>query len=300
MDGLRRLIFIMMVLLLVIFFGNSSIMAEGPTASEYGIVLNLSGKQRMLSQKMSKEVVLINLNYEKEENLAHLKATADLFDKTLKGLRNGDESLHLPSTLSRRILRQLDGKIQPLWDPFYKNIQEIIESGNVSSEQLDIVAKNNIPLLREMNKCVKLYEKDASKSGLKSDPSLAVVINLAGKQRMLSQKMSKEFLLVAVGYSVDENRLNLQETYGLFERTLKGLLDGDPTLDLPGTKDEMIRAQLKKIQGIWVKFKTHVEFAAKEQTTIPTRKIAALAEENIPLLKEMNKAVGMYEAKAST
>lgn len=35
--------------------------ADGPTAAEYGTVLNLSGKQRMLSQKMSKEVMLVAL-----------------------------------------------------------------------------------------------------------------------------------------------------------------------------------------------------------------------------------------------
>jgi hypothetical protein len=41
--------------------------AEGPTTAEYGTVLNLAGKQRMLSQKMTKEVLLINLNFKKDE-----------------------------------------------------------------------------------------------------------------------------------------------------------------------------------------------------------------------------------------
>lgn len=273
--------------------------AEGPTAAEYGTVLNLSGKQRMLSQKMSKEVMLINLNIKKDENLTNLKATSSLFDKTLKGLRDGDASLKLPPTTSRRILRQIDDKIQPLWEAYYKNIQDILAAGSVSPEQLEAVATSNLPLLKEMNKCVKLYEKDASKAGLKSDPGLAVTINLAGKQRMLTQKMSKEFLLVASNYKVDENRLNLQETSGLFERTLTGLLDGDATLDLPGTKDEAIRTQLNKVQSMWTDFKPGIEFAAKETGTIPGDKISALADQNLPLLKEMNKAVGMYEVLAS-
>ncbi len=273
--------------------------AEGPTAAEYGTVLNLSGKQRMLSQKMSKEVLLINLNIKKDENLANLKGTSSLFDKTLKGLRDGDESLHLPATTSRRIQRQIDNNIQPLWEAYYKNIQAILDAGSVSAEQLDAIAQSNLPLLKEMNKCVNLYEKDASKAGMKSDPGLAVTINLAGKQRMLTQKMSKEFFLVASNYKVDENRLNLQETSGLFERTLTGLLDGDPTLDLPGTKDEAIRTQLNKVQSMWVDFKPNVEFAAKETGAIPEDKTVALADQNLPLLKEMNKAVGMYEVLAS-
>lgn len=274
-------------------------LAQGPTAAEYGVVLNLSGKQRMLSQKMSKEILLIHLDYKKSENTANLKATAVLFDKTLKGLRDGDESLGLPPTESRRILRQIDEKIQPLWGPFYENVKTILDAGTVDKDSLDAVALNNLPLLSQMNKCVKLYEKDASKAGLKSDPGLAVMINLSGKQRMLTQKMSKEFLLVASGYKADENRLNLQETAGLFERTLKGLLDGDETLDLAGTKDEAIRAQLNKVQSMWAQFKPNVEVAIKNKGDIAEDKIAALADQNLPLLKEMNKAVKMYEVLAS-
>lgn len=274
-------------------------LAEGPTAAEYGVVLNLSGKQRMLSQKMSKEVVLIKLGYKPEENLANLKDTAALFDKTLKGLRDGDDSLRLPPTESRRILRQIDDKIQPLWDPFYQTIQGILAAGGVSDEQLDSVAQNNPPLLAEMNNCVLLYEKDAAKAGLKSDPGLAVSINLSGKQRMLSQKMSKEFLLVAANYKVEENKLNLQETAALFERTLQGLLDGDATLDLPATTDEPIREQLKQVQALWVDFKPNVEYAVTAEGAIPQDKIAALADKNLPLLAQMNKAVMMYEALAA-
>ena len=55
-----------------------------PTAAEYGVVLNLSGKQRMLTQKMSKEAVLVALGVNKDGNLANLTATRDLFAKTLK------------------------------------------------------------------------------------------------------------------------------------------------------------------------------------------------------------------------
>ncbi len=273
--------------------------AEAPTAAEYGVVLNLSGKQRMLTQKMSKEVLLINLGHKKDENLNNLKATSALFDKTLKGLRDGDESLRLPATESRRILRQIDQKITPLWKPFYATIQSILGAGSVSAEQLDSVAQSNLPLLKEMNKCVKLYEKDAAKAGLKSDPGLAVTINLSGKQRMLTQKMSKELLLVASKYKVEENKLNLQETYGLFERTLLGLLDGDATLDLPGTKDEAIRDQLKKVQSMWTDFKPNVEYAVTATGDIPADKVEELASKNIPLLKEMNRAVKMYEVLAA-
>lgn len=276
----------------------STVEAQEVSASEIGVVLNLSGKQRMLSQKMSKEVMLVALDCDKEENLGNLKATVDLFDRTLIGLRDGDTELKLPATTSRRILRQLD-KTKALWVPFSASIQGILENGVVSAEDVQIIADSNIPLLQEMNRCVKLYEGEAGKAGLKSDPSLAVMINLAGKQRMLTQKMSKEFLLVAYGYKREDNRLSLVETSTLFERTLKGLRDGDETLDLPGTKQENILEQLSVVDALWNDFKPHLAGAMEAGTaSIPAEKIKALATNNLPLLKEMNAAVKLYEQEA--
>ncbi|WP_136807710.1 type IV pili methyl-accepting chemotaxis transducer N-terminal domain-containing protein [Desulfosediminicola flagellatus] len=277
----------------------SIVVAEGPTAAEYGVVLNLSGKQRMLSQKMSKEVMLIALDIETDKNIENLKATAGLFDKTLKGLRDGDADLKLPPTTNSRILKQID-KVESIWTEFNAVIQEIIAAKKVSKEQVATIATNNLELLKEMNKCVTRYEKDASKAGLKSDPGLAVTINLAGKQRMLTQKMSKEYLLIAYGHEVDSNKLNLLETYTLFERTLKGLLDGDSTLDLPGTTNEDIKKQLNVVKGLWDGFLPIIsEGVSPATTSIPKEKVQELANANLPLLKEMNTAVGMYEKEAA-
>jgi hypothetical protein len=266
------------------------------SAKQYGTVLNLSGKQRMLSQKMSKEVVLVALNVEKAANLKNLDSTSKLFAKTIIGLRDGDASLGLPATESKRILRQI-GKIIKIWTPFYAKIQDIIKSKAVSKEQIDFIASNSLPLLKQMNKCVKLYEKEAAKSGLKSDPGLAVSINLSGKQRMLTQKMSKEFFLIAYGYKVKDNQLNLVETSQLFDRTLKGLMVGDKVLDLPPTTNEAILQQLKVVSKLWKPFKASIDYATSHDK-IPMDKVKQIAKDNMPLLKEMNKAVDMYAQEA--
>lgn len=295
----RNALVFLMVITFVGVSAASALAATGPTAAEYGVVLNLSGKQRMLTQKMSKEIMLVALDVDKAANLNNLAATASLFDKTLKGLRDGDTDLRLPETSNGRIRRQLD-KVDKIWIDFHTVVKQIVDSGTVSPEQIENVATQNLPLLKEMNKCVNLYEKDASGAGLKADPALAVTINLSGKQRMLTQKMSKEFLLVALDHDRQTNKLNLLETYTLFERTLKGLKDGDATLDLPGTPNETIRRQLDIVDGLWKDFKQVVSYAAESATTsVPREKIDQLAAGNLPLLSEMNNAVGMYEKEAA-
>ena len=285
--------------LLLCSFGWISTVQSAPTTAEYGVVLNLSGKQRMLSQKMSKEVSLIALNASTQDNLKNLAATAALFDKTLKGLKDGDASLGLPATDSKRIIRQL-GKVSTIWDSFYPVIQEIVAAGKVTQEQIQVISSQNLPLLKEMNKAVGLYEKDAKKNGLEASPGLAATINLSGKQRMLSQKMSKEYFLIALGHDVENNKLNLLETYSLFDRTLVGLLDGDETLGLPGTKQQHIRDQLNTVQALWSKFKPLMELGSGYKTeTLTSEQVQEVASSNLPLLREMNAAVKLYETEAS-
>jgi len=207
--------------------------------------------------------------------------------------------LRLVPTTSPRILRQL-GVVDGIWAEFKPVVQSIIDQGSASKDQVAVIAEKNLPLLKQMNKCVKLYEKDANKSGNSMSPGLAVTINLSGKQRMLTQKMSKEFFLIAYGHDVQNNKLNLQETYTLFDRTLKGLLDGDASLDLPGSTDVAIRSKLTGVQGMWDVFQPSIAFGADAGTaSIPQNKVTLVATGNIPLLKKMNQCVKMYERKAA-
>mgnify|MGYP003624749137 FL=1 len=290
---------ISVLVLLLCSVGWVATAQSAPTTAEYGVVLNLSGKQRMLSQKMSKEVSQIALKTSTQENLQSLAATAALFDKTLKGLRDGDASLGLPATDSKRIIRQLD-KVSTIWDAFFPVIQEVVAAGAVTPEQVQIISSQNLPLLKEMNKAVGLYEKDAKKNGLEAAPGLAATINLSGKQRMLSQKMSKEYFLIGLGHDVENNKISLLETYSLFDRTLVGLLDGDKTLGLPGTKQQHIRDQLNTVQALWSKFKPLMELGADYKTeALTSEQIQAVAATNLPLLREMDAAVKLYELEAS-
>lgn len=289
-------------LLSIIFF--TLIVGVGPPAlaiskAEYGVVLNLSGKQRMLTQKMSKEVTLIALGVDVEQNLRNLQASSTLFDRTLKGLRDGDPELGLPPTTSKRILRQLD-KTNRIWTEFYPTIRAISASGSVTPKQLSLVVEKNLPLLKQMNKSVGLYEKEAKKRGLEATPSLATTINLAGRQRMLTQKMSKEYFLVALGFELENNKLNLLDTYSLFDQTLLGLRNGDKYLGLPPTAQAPILAQLKVVEGLWSSFKTLIMSAAESTPDgISDTEVRAVAVSNLPLLKEMNVAVKLYEQEAA-
>ncbi|MCP4695471.1 MAG: hypothetical protein GY862_01285 [Gammaproteobacteria bacterium] len=273
------------ITLIAVLCLSLSLTAHAATKQEMGTVINLAGKQRMLTQKMSKEILLIAKGVNADDNKANLQKTAALFHKTLKGLIGGDADLGLPETKDAVILAQL-GKVAGLWKTFHENIAAVLK-GDTSKGILENVAGQNIPLLKNMNKAVQMYAKA---SGSNLDPAMATTINLAGKQRMLTQKMTKELLLAANGVAVEDNKLYLKATVALFERTLKGLFDGDAKLALPGTKDAAIRAQLETVQKLWTEYKPVLDAA-----DISDAGLAKAARLNLPLLKQMNKAVKMYE-----
>ena len=287
-SSIKVLLFSMIILL------SHSNIANAQTAEEFGTVINLSGKQRMLTQKMSKEVMLIAVDIDKQSNLKNLAATSSLFDKTIKGLRNGDADLKLPPTTSPKILRQLD-RVDKLWADFYPVVQNVVSNGAATAEDVAAISTKNLKLLKQMNKTVGAYEKEAAASGLKATPGLATTINLSGKQRMLTQKMSKEFLLVAYNHETADNKLNLLETFTLFERTLQGLKVGDDTLGLPPTNDSDILNQLDKVSSLWDDAKPVFVSATSQGGNISDDDKNKIAKLNLPLLKEMNAAVQMYE-----
>ncbi|MCK5716547.1 MAG: type IV pili methyl-accepting chemotaxis transducer N-terminal domain-containing protein [Thiomargarita sp.] len=251
---------------------------------EMATIINLSGKQRMLTQKMSKEILLIGKGINVGENEINLRKTADLFEKTLKGLMNGDSQLGLVKIDNPAIMTQLK-KVEKLWWGFQRSITVVLK-GTAPLHVLKAIAVQNMPLLIEMNKAVKMYEK-AGDSNL--SPTMAVTINLAGKQRMLTQKMTKELLLVANNIHTNDNKTALTKTVALFDRTLKGLLDGDQELGLNGTKDNSIRTQLTLINTLWTEYKPVLDEINVSQAALTQAAIL-----NMPLLKEMNKAVMMY------
>jgi len=295
----------MLKAIIIIIFSIASLNAQGKTKTEIlqekinilvaeelgkinrqmGVVINLAGRQRMLTQKMSKEMLLIYHDVDVKKNRANLGRSALMFAKTLKGLVNGDESMGLIATTDKDILKQMD-IVSTLWLSFSKNVLATIKGSKVDLAFIQKVAGENLPLLKEMNKAVNLYEKAAG-SDLND---LAAVVNLSGRQRMLTQKMAKEFLLIAAQVDEKDNKERLEKTIALFDRTLKGLRNGDPSQGLSKTTEPIVLDQLTVIDKLWHEYKL-----ALINLDISKEGIQKIAKLNMPLLKEMNAAVKMYE-----
>lgn len=140
----------------------------------------------------------------------------------------------------------------------------------------------------------------------------SLVINLAGRQRMLTQKMTKETLLfhseVASGKEADPQLIQtIRSTASIFEKTLVALKDsGDAPLSLdpqstdtgfcPPAQGE-VYLQLEKVQQIWQTYAQHLDTILSTPGQADTS-LAWILENNMPLLKTMNRAVGMMQGQS--
>jgi len=77
------------------------------------------------------------------------------------------------------------------------------------------------------------------------------VVNLAGRQRMLSQKLTKEILLLSSADEPDDRKQlleNIKKTQSQWKLSHEALQSGSDSLGLPGSNSEVIEAMFTQIK----------------------------------------------------
>ncbi len=130
-------------------------------------LINISGKQRMLSQKLVKEVlILATTPNKKSENTNKIDETLSLWKFTHYALENGNDSLSFPKKKSKT-LTNLFINIKPSFDAIVKATTRVLEIQNnpdLTNENQKLVSTildNEETFLTNMNQIVSQYEKEA-------------------------------------------------------------------------------------------------------------------------------------------
>ncbi len=154
---------------------------------------------------------------------------------------------------------------------------------------------------------VTMYTTDKQKSD-------GLVINLAGRQRMLSQKITKDIYKYHTEIHHEnpafaKTSLSVKKTVKIFDQTLTALadsgraplgLDPDNTAYQQCPKAvEPAYSQLRKVKTLWDAFTVHVDNYLKEPVD-DKGDLAFIQANNMVLLKEMNTAVGMMQKQSET
>jgi NAD dependent epimerase/dehydratase family enzyme len=250
--------------------------------------INRSGKQRMLTQRMTKISLLISLNINKEEKQKSLMKFANMYNDTLNEFKKGNSDFDFSSENNKKIDKQIV-VVEKLWKEFFSNIKVVSNGKDTKDKALNYIIDNNGKLLKESNSLVSLYEKSNNSQNY-MEKAMVKIVNIAGRQRMLTQKMTKEKLLCVKGKK--ENSKELTKTMKLFDDSLNLLMNGSSEQKISKPSNPKIKKQLLVVKKLWDELKPIYN------NRKPTAKeLATIIKKNPTLLREMNQVVTLVEVE---
>jgi nitrate/nitrite-specific signal transduction histidine kinase len=225
--------------------------------------MNLSGMQRMLSQRMAKAYLMIGSGVRAE-------VANEQFDQSLAKFESNYQALndYAPSSEIRQALANANS----IWQEYR---QLLLNSP--SRENAPQVLALSDQLLGQCEKVVQLIQQHTGSSS-------AVLVNRSGRQRMLSQRIAKLYLARSWRLPGTELEQQFQQAVDEFDRALSELQNA------PQNTPE-ISAALHKVEAQWTFSRAGFRLA-NDSRYVPT----VITTTTETLLRQMNELTSAYEA----
>ncbi len=222
--------------------------------------INIAGKQRMLSQKVLKEYAMIGMNNTFGNPKEEIRNSIKQFEEASKALTI--------FTTNKEIKKELQ-KSQKLWN----TIKKIIITKAVKKDAIKL--QDNLEKLLVINNDItELFIKETQNE-------VGEFINIAGKQRMLSQRMASLYMLKVWGVDDKIFDKKMSDSMKLFKTSLE-------KLEKYNKNNKDIKILLAKVKKSFIFF----EMMSKSKSKfIPS----LIYKKSIEILKDMNKIVTHYK-----
>lgn len=266
--------------------------AQSLSANEAKTRINIAGRERMLIQRVVKSACFSTMGIEREVYRGEMLEAQNMFEHSLLALQHGDPALGLSPEKSPEILAQLEA-IAMAWDGVAGLASVAASPEGITADGLYSLDAHGLSLLASTDATVQNISQTYVEELEELPLIVSVSIDIAGRQRMLSQKMAKEFCLIDAGVAPVENRANLTESIKVFNATLAGLQNGLPGMVIPAPNYD-IRQKLNEVARLWVPIDTALQ-AVADGGEIADEERKAVVENMEAVLAAMNEAVGMYE-----
>ncbi len=268
----------------LVAFGTNTISAQ--QSVKYGMLtfnkaVNISGKQRMLSQKMAKSYLYL------VENPSDTKAKRDLLtSKIIFEKQNGI----IKQNSGYKVTKDRIAKVDAIWVEFKKLIETTPNYDNAKS-----IIDLNTDLLKATNDVVSaviveskganqsdenLLEDDGSSE---SDLELKKMIDMAGRQRMLSQRL-------ALYYFANQTTLKTKNSEQMLNNVFNELDGAITMLLISNFNNEQIDEKLGVAMSKWEQVKN-----GKEKLMNQGFKPLEMYKISNDLTKAFNAVTSLYE-----
>ena len=249
-------------LALVLWGFSAPVLAQ---ISDMNSAINKAGRQRMLSQRMAKAYLQVGLGVDVERSNRALDTAMALFDRQLVELKNFAPTPDIKGTYVQ---------LEKAWLA-YKDV--LIGAAPSPDGARKVLALSETVLQLAHAGTEQLVAMSASESG--------PLVGVAGRQRMLSQRMAKYYQAMAWGVAPANGGAELSRDRRAFNMGLKALA-GAPATSQP-IKDELELARQQ-----WQLFENALDARDSADRKTRATNVAAASER---VLDTMDSVTGMFE-----
>lgn len=242
--------------------------------------IDLSGRLHMLSQRIAASTCSLEAGVEPSISKGIMAGSATEMDRIMNALKNGNPLMKIIGAEDDpRVLSSIS-QVTKNWTPVRAVIADMHANGE-NPTGLSLVASWNEPYFDFASLLVSEISAEYANPAdlLQRD---AILVDLAGRQRMRTQMMLKQACETWLGRA---DATELTATVEIFERTLDALLNGAADVGISKAPTPALEAALQAVQSDWVEIKPIMVSMSKGYNLSPKARTGLYLNLNELLIK---------------